>query len=53
MDFNAEGCTNVIRTMYEQESYEMNKCLSLVHLTTELPCEKTTDLRFFGAAAET
>jgi hypothetical protein len=34
MDFNAEACTNVIRTMYEQESYEMNKCLSLVHLTT-------------------
>ena len=34
MDFKSEARAEVIRAVCEEKSYEMNKCLSLVHLTT-------------------
>ena len=34
MDFISEARTEIMRAVREQKSYEMNKCLTLVHLIT-------------------
>lgn len=34
MDFKSGSSYRVIRALCEQKSYEMNKCLRLVHLTS-------------------
>ena len=48
----AEARTEVIRAVCEEKSYEMNKCLSLVHLTTNSLGGKRPDTRLSWVAAE-
>jgi hypothetical protein len=52
MDFKSEARIEIMRAARKEKSYEMNKCLTLVHLTTNALRRKPPDTRFFWAAAE-
>ena len=47
MDFKSKAPTEFMRAACEEKSYEMNKCLTLVHLTTNALRRRPPDTRFF------
>ena len=49
----AEARTEVIRAVRKKKSYEMNKCLSLVHLTTNSLVENEPTRDFLGLPIRT
>ena len=46
MDFKSKAPTEFMRAARKEKSYEMNKCLTLVHLTTNALRRKRPDTRF-------